>query len=140
MATNRCYTQSGRVLSLDGDSVRVGFDSKSACGSCQARSKCGMVESTQREVVVRISENQSYKVGDQVSISIGAQMGVLSVVVAYLIPLILLMVALVVALSFGASDGEAALITIGVVALYYIVVYFNRNRLEKQIKFTIENK
>ncbi len=135
---SKSFSHSGQVVALGAGSVRVAFESRGACGGCSARSKCGMVDQQRREVDVTLSAGQSYQVGDNVEVAISYQMGVMSVVVAYLIPLLILLGALVAALAIHLGEGEAALISLGVVALYYIGVYVFRSKLDKQIKFTIE--
>ncbi len=100
MATKN-FSHSGRVLSLEGRKVRIGFESRGACAGCKASSKCGMVDSSTREVEVEIAENESYNIGDVVDVAISYQMGIMSVVVAYIIPLIILLSTLALAVSFG---------------------------------------
>ncbi|MFI3332865.1 MAG: SoxR reducing system RseC family protein [Rikenellaceae bacterium] len=131
------FTHSGIILSVESDFVRVGFESRAACGGCHARDKCGMVDSSMREVNVATLKGESYSVGESVEVAISYQMGIMSVVVAYIIPLILLIVALVVTSSLCTNEGVAAVVSLVVVALYYIGVYIFRSKLDKQIKFTI---
>ncbi|MFI3323649.1 MAG: SoxR reducing system RseC family protein [Rikenellaceae bacterium] len=133
------FSHSGRVIAVGSSSLRVAFEAKGACGGCAARAKCGMVDSSTREVDVELPTGRSFEVGDQVEVAISYQMGIMSVVVAYIIPLVILLVALVAALSLNIGEGSAAIIALGVVALYYVGVYIFRSKLDKQIKFTIEN-
>lgn len=138
MATKN-FSHSGKVLSVEGRKVRVGFESRGACGGCSARAKCGMVDSSTREVEVELREGESYSIGEQVNVAISYQMGIMSVVVAYVIPIIILLVVLTALLSFGVTEGLSALISLAAIAVYYIFVYAFRSKLDKQIKFTIEN-
>ncbi len=132
------FTHSGKVLSVEGNTLRVGFQTSGACGGCSARSKCGMVDSSTREVLVELRSGESYSVGENVEVAISYQMGIMSVVVAYIIPLVILVGALGLAATLGVDEGIAALISLAMVAIYYFVVYLNRSKLDKQIKFTIE--
>ncbi|MFR9503022.1 MAG: SoxR reducing system RseC family protein [Rikenellaceae bacterium] len=138
MATKN-FSHSGKILSVENGFAIVGFESQGACGGCQARSKCGMVDSSTREVQVKLNPGQEYSVGDVVNVAISYEMGVVSVVVAYIIPLIILVSALVLTLYIGVGEGVAALISLAVVVVYYFGVYCFRSKLDKQIKFTIEN-
>ncbi len=139
MATKN-FSHSGTILAVAKSSVRVGFEAKGACGGCAARSKCGMVDSSTREVEVALRGGESYQVGDVVDVAISYQMGVVSVVVAYIVPLVLLVTTLAVVTFLGYSEGLAAAVSLGAVVIYYIVIYFFRSKLDKQIKFTIEKK
>ncbi len=139
MATKQ-FSHSGTILAVEQDFVRVGFETKGACGGCAARAKCGMVDASSREVEIPTYGGDVYQVGQEVNIAISYQMGVVSVVFAYIVPLILLITVLASASALRISDGVAALASLIGVGLYYVGVYIFRNKLEKQIKFTIEKK
>ncbi|MFI3286425.1 MAG: SoxR reducing system RseC family protein [Rikenellaceae bacterium] len=136
MASNN-FSHSGKIVSIGRDSVQVGFQSQGACAGCQARAKCGMVDSSTRVVDVVVGVDHTYTLGEDVEVAISYQMGVISVVVAYIIPLILLVGILAAAVSLKIGEGLSAVISLAIVALYFVVVYFFRNKLDKQIKFTI---
>ncbi len=131
------FSHSGKILSVESGIVRVGFSSQGACAGCQARAKCGMIDTSTRVVEVALRGGEEYSVGEEVEVAISHQMGFISVVVAYILPLILLIGILVVALALDINEGLAALTSLGVVGFYYVGVYIFRNRLDKQIKFTI---
>ncbi len=132
------FTHTGNVLTVAEGYIRVGFTAQGACGGCSARSKCGMVDSSTREVEVPIKSGESYSVGDTVVVAISYQMGIMSVIFAYVVPLIILIGALVAAILIGVNEGGAALISLFTVALYFVGIYIFRSKLDKQIKFTIE--
>lgn len=132
------FLHSGTVLSIEQGYLRVGFESQSACGTCHARSKCGMVDSSTREVMAVPRKGVIYRVGDSVEVAISYQMGIMSVVIAYVVPLVILIGVLATAIALGVDQGVAALISLATVGLYYVVVYIFRSKLDKQIKFTIE--
>ncbi len=133
------FSHSGSVIEIGDGYVKVSVESQGACGGCAARAKCGMVDNSTRIIIVENRENKEYRIGQSVNVAITQQMGVRSVVIAYIIPLIILVGVLVVASSLLASEGLAALAALAFVALYYVGVYIFRSKLEKQIKFTIEN-
>ncbi len=137
MATKGCHTQSGRITAINNASLSILFEAQSACSGCSARSKCGMSESSKREIELPIPEGETFEVGERVQIAISSQMGTISVVVAYLLPLIILIALLALLLSLGLEEWQASLLAIGGVVLYYIGIYLNRNKLENKIKFTI---
>ncbi len=118
--------------------MHVGFKTSGACGGCSARSKCGMVDSSTREVLVELRPGESYSIGENVEVAISYHVGIMSVIVAYIIPLIILLGALGLASFIGIDEGLAAIVSLSMVAIYYFVVYLCRPKLDKQIKFTIE--
>ena len=56
---------------------------------------------------------------------------------AYIFPLCILLAVLFLAHALKFSDGVAALASLGITALYYVVLYTVRRYFERKIKFTI---
>ncbi len=138
MASKGCHTQEGEVIWADNDTLRVAFDTKSACGGCSARAKCGMSEASRREVEISRAGNEELKVGDNVTISISTEMGIMSVVIAYIIPLIILIAILAITLEgFAMAEWQGALCSLASVAIYFIGIYIFRDKLDNKITFTI---
>ncbi len=136
MATKE-FEHIGKVLSIKDGILRVGFTAQSACSSCQARSKCGMSESSEREISIKIDKSESYNIGDEVTIAVSYAMGDKAVFLAYIVPLIILMATLVATIVAGVNEGVAALTSLGVMALYFVGVYVLRDKIEKKIIFRI---
>ncbi len=127
----------GEVAKIEGRKVTVSFLSQGGCGSCQARGKCGMVESDKREVDVYISESDSFEVGDKVVVSATMSMGRMAVILAYVVPLLLLIILMCGGAALNLADWAVALGGLGGVALYYVGLFLMREKFEKKITFTI---
>ncbi len=132
------FSHSGKIIAIEGNQAKINFEAQGACGGCSARSKCGMVDSSTREVIVTLDRGATYNVGDQVYVAISYQMGIFSVFMAYILPLILLIAVLAGAVAMEINEGVAALISLATVAIYFGIIYLFRSKLDKQIKFTIE--
>ena len=130
----------GVVRSVEEGIVRVGIEVNEACGSCASRKACAMGSSEQREIVVYTSDASNYSVGDSVQVGAKQSLGVVAVLLCYVVPLVVLVAALAVAVVTGCSDGIAALISLGSIALYYAILYLFRSRISKRIIFTINKK
>lgn len=132
----------GRVVSVSQDSLTVEIVSSSACSSCKAASMCSMSESTTKSVTVRLLPGEKYAAGEEVEVLLSPSMGLKAALLAYFLPVVLL-IAVCVPLSFA---GYGALLSGGVglaaMALYYVVLYFFRGRIEKEYEFRVikENK
>lgn len=132
----------GRVVSVSQDSLTVEIVSSSACSSCKAASMCAMSESTTKTVDVRPVPGVEYAAGEEVEVLLSPSMGLKAALLAYFLPVVLL-IAVCVPLSFA---GYGALLSGGVglaaMALYYVVLYFFRGRIEKEYEFRVnkENK
>lgn len=88
------------------------------------------------EVAVDSSEEQ-YAVGDVVQVAEQQSMAFRAVAIAYVGALVVLLVVLMVSLELGLSEALSAGLSLLGIALYYFVVYLNRNRIKRTINFTI---
>ncbi len=127
----------GQVVRIKADVVTVLLQAKSACGGCQAREKCGMADSSEREVDVKVLHPKEYAVGDEVKVSVKMSMGRLSVVLAYVLPLAFLISLMCMCELFSLVEWLTALLGLGGVAFYYFLLYLVRGKVEKKINFTI---
>lgn len=125
------------VERVDNDRVIVRVEKRGACAECHAKGICGE-SGSERIIEVRTPYAQEYEVGERVVVALlRPSMGLLSVVWGYLIPLIALLVALFGCKALGMGDGPSAVVSIAVVALYYMVLYMVRHIFERKIEFTI---
>ncbi|MFI3292653.1 MAG: SoxR reducing system RseC family protein [Rikenellaceae bacterium] len=127
----------GEVAKIEGRKITVSFLSQGGCGSCQARGKCGMVESDKREVEVYSVEADMFVVGDKVVVSATMSMGRMAVMLAYVVPLLLLIILMCGGAMLNLADWVVALMGLGGVALYYIGLYLVKDKFEREINFTI---
>ena len=133
----------GRVIAVSKDYISVEIVSKSACAACHARTVCAA--SDQAVKLVEIAQDlttlsEDYQVGETVNLVMRSTMGVQAVWIAYVVPLILLMAAILVFSLCGASELLTGLGSLGVVALWYLGVFFFRNRISKIFIFSIEKQ
>jgi sigma-E factor negative regulatory protein RseC len=127
----------GVVERIEDNKVFVRVEKESACQACHAKGLCGESGSV-RIVEVRTERAASYQAGERVVVALlKGGMAVSSVVWGYVLPLVVLLVTLLTSHVAGVADGVAALITIGAVALYYVVLYMMRHHFDKRIQFTI---
>ncbi len=129
---------SGTVDRVEGTTVRVRILSKSACGSCAARTACGLAEATDKLIDVVTPEAGRYAVGDAVTVGVRRNLGLRAVALGYVGALAVLLAALVVTVGvLGWSEGAGAAATFGAVALYYVILWLFRERIAHTIQFTI---
>ena len=141
----------GIVIAVNGDgTVRVRIVQTSACAACKAKAMCASAESKEKEIVVlfvgeeakrREGERQDIKLGDEVVVMVQQKMGWKAILLAYMLPFIVMMT--VVAIGNGLLGireeviGTAALCAMGV---YYIVLGFFKDRIQKDFSFTARKK
>lgn len=138
MATNN-VTHSGRVIGVFRDTVTVAVESSEACGSCASRSACSLgVQSNTRNILITTPNASSFSVGEIVTVATRTQMGLMAVALCYAVPAVVLVAVLAAAVLCGVSEGVAALISLGSVAIYYGILWLVRDKLAQKISFTIE--
>jgi len=130
---------SARIVEIAADEKRIDVNMtvSSACGSCKAKEVCGQSDSEQRIVSVYEEHPEIYEVGQEVTVFIERIMGVKAITYSYILPFFLMLVTLFATNQFG--DLVSGLATLGACALYYIVLFFFRDRIEKVIVFRIKH-
>ena len=110
----------------------------SACSGCHAKAVCGVDESKDKIVEVVTLAASEYAVGDSVEVALRQKsMGVMSVLLAYVIPFFVLSLLLYGVSALGGSDEMAALAALAGVGLYYIGLWLVRDKVRNKIEFTI---
>ena len=130
----------GVVSSVEEGIVRVAIEVNEACGSCASRKACSMGQSEKREITAYTADASDYSVGEQVEVGAKQTLGVVAVLLCYVVPLVVLVASLATTVASGASDGTAALVSLGSILIYYAILYLFRNRISKRIIFTINKK
>ena len=141
----------GIVIALeDNGMVRVRILQTSACASCKAKAMCASAESKEKEILAlfvgeeakrREGERQDIKLGDEVVVMVQQKMGWKAILLAYMLPFVVMMT--VVAIGNGLLGmreeviGTLALCAMGV---YYIVLGFFKDKIQKEFSFTARKK
>ena len=129
----------GKVLSVEGDTLKVEIVSVSACGSCSAANLCSAAEKKSKVVDVVCAPGESYAPGDVVVFVGSESMGVRAVVVAYVVPLLLVVAGLLVGRFAGLGDAGCAVAALVPLVPFYACLYFLRGRIDKSFKFKTKN-
>lgn len=136
----------GIVIAVNGDgTVRVRIVQTSACAACKAKAMCASAESKEKEILALFvgeeAKRQDIKLGDEVVVMVQQKMGWKAILLAYMLPFIVMMT--VVAIGNGLLGireeviGTAALCAMGV---YYIVLGFFKDKIQKDFSFTARKK
>ncbi len=130
-------TIKGTTLRVDQQSIDVKIKKHEACSGCQLKSACNIHSSKTQIITIKTTNATKYQVGQEVSLFVSSSCGVWAAFYAYVLPLIIMIITLLASYYFSKSDNVAGLCGIGVVGLYYIVIYALRNTLFKKIKINI---
>ena len=127
---------SGVVLSSQNGCVEVKIEVLSACAHCEAHARCGMADSKEKIVTAQTDDWQSYREGEKVNVIMSEQNGLLAVLFAYVLPALIILTAFISLYLLKVPELLTALITLAITGIYALVLYFNRNHLQK--KFSIQ--
>jgi len=128
----------GIITKITDDELQIKIIAQSACAACHAKSACTMSDQAEKILTVPRPEGQEFQLFQKVKVVMSINQGNKAAVLAYLIPILLLLVALFVGLGIGLSEGLSALISIGSLIPYYIILYLCRDRLKKRFEYRIE--
>ena len=130
----------GIVIAVNGDgTVLVRIVQTSACAACKAKAMCASAESKEKEIVA-IGDGL-LAVGDEAEVIVQQKMGWKAILLAYMLPFIVMIT--VVAIGNGQLGireeviGTVALCAMGV---YYIILGFFKDKIQKDFSFTARKK
>jgi len=128
----------GIVEVVSGRKVDVRILQASACSSCAAAQLCRSSEAQEKIVTALCPGEYIPSVGEQVILVGKLSQGMWATVWAYIVPLVLLLAVLMLAIRFTGSEGVAALLALCSLFLYYTVLYFFRDKLQKRLMFVVQ--
>ena len=127
----------GVRVGINGDDLDIEILSTSSCGSCGIKSACGMSEMKEKRITVPKPEDKEFIVGQPVSIIMNSSQGNKAALFAYFIPAFLLVAIIVILSNLSIKEWLSALVGIGVIAIYYLVLYFFKDKLRDEFKYEI---
>ena len=127
----------GVVVGVSDKYLDIEILSSSSCGSCGIKSACGMSEMKEKRVTVPKPDDRDFIVGQPVSIKMSVQQGNKAALFAYFIPAVIMIALIVILSNLNIKEWIAALAGIGIVAVYYLVLYFFREKLKEEFRYEI---
>ena len=127
----------GVVVGIHDEDIEIEILSSSMCGSCGIKPACGMSEMQEKRITVPKPEDKEFIVGQPVKITMNASQGNKAALFAYFIPAFLLVAIIVILSNLSVKEWLAALIGIGAIAIYYIVLSFFKDRLRNEFTYEI---
>ena len=109
-----------------------------ACSECHAKGRCAMSETQEKVISLPTDPYADYNVGDQVQLCTKMSMGMKAVWISYVIPLAILMILILSLSAVFESETLTGLVSVGGVALYYLVIWLLRRRLNNEFVFYIK--
>ncbi len=127
----------GVVVGINEKDIEIEILSSSMCGSCGIKSACGMSEMQEKRVTVPKPDDREFIVGQPVSIIMNTRQGNKAALFAYFIPAFLLVAIIVILSNLNINEWIAAVTGIGAAAIYYIILYFFKDKLRDEFTYEI---
>lgn len=135
---NNTVSHEGIITSINEDEVQVKILSRSGCVSCNIKSACNMSEMQEKIITIPAPKDKNLSIGQEVKISIGIGQANKAVVFAYIIPLIILVSMIFVLNALKLEEGINALISIGSLIPYYLILFLFRDKIKRKFEYEID--
>ena len=130
----------GIVENINGSRLKVKIVQSSACSDCSVKGHCSASETKEKIIDVYNKYNVPCQVGERVMIVGTTSMGMKAVLLAFVLPFIVLLLALIISLKLtGGDEAVSALVSLGTLVPYYLIIYICRNRLSRSFMFILES-
>ncbi len=120
------------VTDCSGGQAKLSLMSEEECHQCHLQSLCKM----ENDPSLTVPEDD-LKVGDMVRIDIRPSQAFMASFLAYLLPSILMIGVLIVGTLLQVSDIWLALIALGVLGPYYLIIASTRSRVKSLVNFQV---
>ncbi|CDB99660.1 positive regulator of sigma(E) RseC/MucC [Bacteroides sp. CAG:443] len=125
---------------INGSRLKVKIVQSSACSACSVKGHCSASETKEKIIDVYNKNNVPCQVGERVMIVGTTSMGMKAVLLAFVLPFIVLLLALIISLKLtGGDEAVSALVSLGTLVPYYLIIYICRNRLSRSFMFILES-
>lgn len=130
----------GIVENINGSRLKVKIVQSSACSACSVKGHCSASETKEKIIDVYNKNNVPCQVGERVMIVGTTSIGMKAVLLAFVLPFIVLLLALIISLKLtGGDEAVSALVSLGTLVPYYLIIYICRNRLSRSFMFILES-
>jgi positive regulator of sigma E activity len=136
MVSRATVTHEGIVEKISGSMVRVKFVAHSACSACHAKGVCSISNSDEKFVDVTYG-SPGLSAGDHVEVILEQNQGFKAVWYGYGLPLLILLAVIFTLYGITGRDAFSALIGLGSLLPYYLIIYLLRKKITRSIQFKL---
>lgn len=130
----------GIVHDILDDCIKVQIVQISACASCSMSGHCNSSENKEKIIDVYGKSWGDLKIGEEVFVIASQKTGFFAVLLSSVIPLLLLVSVLFLVIDVTNSEAISALVSLGSLLPYYLIIYMMRNKIRGKLTFSIERK
>jgi positive regulator of sigma E activity len=136
MDQTREILHEGIVQTSDNNSVTIMISSSVSCEGCLAEKSCNHFGNGKKSV--RVPGHYNIKNGEKVIVTLKESLGYTALFLGYLLPLFLVLISLIVLISFSVSELISGLISIAILAPYYLTLFLFRKYINRRFSFTLK--
>ena len=130
-------SHTGIVEGVADGCVSVRILQTSACAACKVAGHCNAAEAKEKMVDVWCADAARYTVGQQVTVAASMAVARKALVLGFVMPFLLVVAVLVTVLYLTKNEGLAALAALGSLVPYYLLLWWYRDRIQRDITFRI---
>lgn len=131
-------THPGVVAEIESGKITVKVLQASACGKCHAKGACTLGSGEEKYVDIEDYEGGSIKRGDKVTLEMKRSSGNIAVFYGYFLPFLVLLTFLISGSFYIESEGLLAILSIGILIPYYMVLYRYKDKLKRKFNISIK--
>lgn len=131
--------QSATVIRVDASEIEVEVCRPDACAACKAKNVCSEGGGQGKRMTL-LNDGQGYRAGEQITLVMRRSSGLKAVVIAYLVPVFLIVAALLVFQTLHIKETLSALLTLGILGLYFLVIRLLGGRIKRELTIEIEKE
>ena len=115
----------------------VSIIARSACASCHIKGACTLSEVEEKIIEVDIVEDQNFSIGQEVIVEMKQALGTWAVLFGYFFPFLLVISSLIIFTALGFDQGLSGVLSILMLAPYYLILYLSRSFLRKRFTYRL---
>ncbi len=137
MRSDDVIVHPGKIIRVEKNKVEVRILSQSACASCHAKGHCSVSDVEEKIVEVIPEAGRIFKEGETVDLIMKKGLAPKAVLLGYVFPFLVVLLALFILVYATGDEGLSALISLGLLIPYYVIMYTMRDKLQKTFVFSI---
>ncbi|MBA7550238.1 hypothetical protein ES705_42748 [subsurface metagenome] len=138
MGTSKEIKHPGVITSIVSSKIKVNITTFSACSSCGAKGICSI--SDVKDKIVEVPKTGDFSVGQEVQVILHQTQGFKALYLGYIQPFIIVLLTLIITGSLTRNELLVGLFSLGSLALYYLVLYFYKEKIRNKFTFAIKKQ
>jgi len=126
----------GSVYEIGKNSLKIAIIGASSCSSCHVKGACS-VSDAELKIVEVIKPEQSYELGEQVSLIANESLGFKALFLGYLLPFLLLFTTLIISSYFIENEAITGGLSLAILLPYYAALFIYQKKIKKVFEFKI---